>query len=119
MTDVKNLLINTLDNAFHYPIYLQGSLSLHEAYPDTFFTFWNNSADDASFYDNQESDVIWNFDLNIYSNDPEVVNTVLLQAKAFLKSVGFIPNGSGHDVMSDEPTHTGRGMNVLYMEKVR
>ena len=119
MVDVKNLLINTLDEAFHYPIYLQGSLSVDEAYPDSFFTFWNNSADNTAFYDNHETDVVWNFDLNIYSNDPNIVNTVLLQAKTVLKSVGFIPNGSGYDVMSDEPTHTGRGMTLFYIEKVR
>jgi hypothetical protein len=48
-----------------------------------------------------------------------LVNTVLLQAKAALKAVGFIPDGSGHDVMSDEPTHTGRGMTLYFIEKVR
>lgn len=117
--DVKSLLINTLTEAFHFPVYLQGSLSDSTAYPDSFFTFWNNSTDDEAFYDNQESQVNWNFDLNFYSNDPASVNSVLLQVKATLKAVGFIPDGSGHDVLSDEPTHTGRGMTLLYIQKVR
>lgn len=117
--EAKNLLINTLVDVFNYPVMLQGSLSADDAYPANFFTFWNNSTDDAAFYDNAETETIWNFDLNFYSTDPMLVNTVLLQAKAALKAVGFIPDGSGHDVMSDEPTHTGRGMTLYFIEKVR
>lgn len=119
MTDVKSLLIDTLTNTFGLPVILQGSLSKEDAYPDAFFTFWNNYSNDSAFYDNAESDVIWNFDLNYYSNDPASVNSVLLEAKKLLKTVGFIPDGSGHDVLSDEPTHTGRGMTLLFIEKVR
>lgn len=116
--DVKNLLIETL-GSFNYPIYLQGSMAKDEAYPASFFTFWNNDTADEAFYDNQETETIWDFDLNFYSNDPTLVNTVLVQAKRMLKAVGFIPSGAGYDVLSDEPTHTGRGMNLLFIDKVR
>lgn len=116
--DVKMLLINTLES-FNVPIYLQGSLSVDEKYPDSFFTFWNNDTTDNAFFDNNETQTIWDFDLNYYSNDPASVNSVLLEAKKQLKAVGFIPDGSGYDVISDEPTHTGRGINLLFIEKVR
>ena len=116
--DVKTLLINTLQS-FGYPIYLQGSMAKDDAYPSSFFTFWNNDTADEAFFDNQETETIWDFDLNFYSNDPALVNTVLVQAKRTLKAVGFIPAGSGYDVLSDEPTHTGRGMNLLFIDKVR
>ena len=119
MIDVKQLLIDTLDETFHLPIYLQGSLSVDDDYPAAFFTFWNNYTDDDAFFNNTESQVIWNFDLNFYSNDPVLVNTYLMQAKAALKAVGFIPDGSGHDVLSDEATHTGRGLTLLFIQKVR
>jgi len=119
MTDVKMLLINTLTEEFNLPVILQGSLSVDDEYPAAFFTFWNNYSDDEAFFDNTETETIWNFDLNYYSNDPASVNSVLLEAKQLLKSVGFIPDGSGHDVISDEPTHTGRGMTLLFIEKVR
>ena len=119
MVDVKQLLLDTVENAFHLPMYLQGSLSADDAYPAEFFTFWNNYTTDAAFYDDTETETIWNFDLNFYSTDPVRVNTVLLQAKTALKAVGFIPDGSGHDVVSDEPTHTGRGLTLLYLQKVR
>lgn len=119
MVDVKQLLISTLSDNFHLPVYLQGSLSRDDEYPSAFFTFWNNETVDFSFYNNNNSEVIWLFDVNYYSDDPDSVNSVLLQAKRLLKSVGFIPDGSGHDVLSDEPTHTGRGLSLRFIEKVR
>ena len=69
------------------------------------------------FYDNKENSYIWDFDLNFYSSDPNLVNTKLLEAKKKLKEKGFIVRGKGYDVASDEPTHTGRGINVLKIEK--
>lgn len=118
VVDVKQLLLDTLDS-FEYPVYLQGSLSVNDNYPAAFFTYWNNSTTDESFYNNGETQVIWDIDLNFYSNNPVLVNSVLLEAKQQLKAVGFIPEGSGYDVISDEPTHTGRGMNLLFIQKVR
>lgn len=118
--DVKGLLINTILPLVNNDINLviqQGSMAPDDAYPDSFFTFWNNDTNDDAFFDNNNTDVIWNFDLNYYSTDPALVNSVLLEAKQLLKSVGFIPDGSGHDVLSDEPTHTGRGMNLLFIER--
>lgn len=116
--DVKQLLIDTI-SMFNYPIYLQGSMSKDDEYPDSFFTFFNNETNDDAFFDNQETMTIWDFDLNIYSNDPEIVNITFLTAKSLLKAAGFIVDGVGYDVLSDEPTHTGRGINILYIQKVR
>ena len=116
--NVKQLLIDTL-SVFNYPVILQGSLSDESVYPDSFFTFFNNETLDDAFYDDNETQTIWNFDLNFYSIDPALVDTALVQAKPLLKAAGFIVNGVGYDVLSNNPTHTGRAVNVLYIEKVR
>lgn len=113
---MKNLLISTLE-PLGFPIFQQGSLNSNEAYPNSFFTFWNNESYGGSYYDNNAKVTVWDFDLNFYSNDPELVNTKLLEAKAKLKEKGFIINGKGYDVASDEKTHTGRGINVVKVEK--
>lgn len=113
---MKDLLITTL-TSLGYPIFLQGSLSEEDVYPESFFTFWNNYSDGSEFYDNEEHACIWDFDLNFYSSDPELVNTKLLEAKTLLKAQGFIVTGRGYDVVSDEPTHTGRGINVVKIDK--
>ena len=117
MQDVKDLLINTIRKQFDCPIFLQGSLDNSDRYPDDFFTFWNNETVDASFYDNEEKSTIWDFDLNYYSISPTRANEVLLTCKRLLKNEGFIVSGAGYDVMSDEPTHTGRGINVMFVDR--
>ena len=113
---MKDEFIKILES-FGFPIFQKGSLNENEAYPESFFTFWNNSSSDNEFYDNKENSYIWDFDLNFYSSDPNLVNTKLLEAKKKLKEKGFIVRGKGYDVASDEPTHTGRGINVLKIEK--
>nr|DAJ67991.1 MAG TPA: hypothetical protein [Caudoviricetes sp.] len=113
---MEELLIKTIKE-MGYPIIKQGSLSEDENYPETFFTFWNNTSDDGSHYDNESNTYIWDFDLNVYSSDPEKINKLLLDAKEKLIKKEFIVNGKGHDLISDEPTHTGRGINVQIIEK--
>lgn len=112
---MEDLLISTLE-ALGYPVRLQGSLLPDEAYPDSFFTFWNDSADGSSFYSNDETAIIWAYSLNFYSIDPLLVSSKVLEAKQLLKNVGFIVSGAGYDVPSDEPTHTGRGITLLYRQ---
>lgn len=113
---MKDLLIEALE-PLGYPIILQGTLGENEAYPESFFTFWNNDTEGNEFYDNVEHGYVWDFDLNFYSSDPALVNTKLLNAKTALKAKGFIVSGKGYDVASDEPTHTGRGIHVMIIEK--
>lgn len=115
---MKDLLIDTLE-PLGFPIFQQGSLGPDEPYPESFFTFWNNDASGGAFYDNEENQYVWDFDLNLYSSDPDVTNTKLLTAKSLLKAAGFVVNGAGYDVPSDEPTHTGRGIHVLKIQPLK
>lgn len=112
---MEDLLISILET-MGYPVYLQGSLLSDEPYPDSFFTFWNDSADGISYYSNEENAIEWRYSLNFYSNNPTLVNTKLLQAKEQLKAQGWVVSGAGYSIMSDEPTHTGRGITVLYRQ---
>lgn len=112
---MEDLLISILET-LGYPVYLQGSLLPDEPYPDHFFTYWNDSADGDSYYSNEENAIVWAYSLNFYSNNPTLVNTKLLRAKKLLKTQGWVVSGAGYSVMSDEPTHTGRGITVLYRQ---
>ena len=103
-------------STFGYEVYRQGSMSDDEEYPETFFTFWNNDSPDHSHYDNSEYGTAWDFDVNVYSTDPALTYSVLADARIALKAAGWIIPGKGYDVASDEPTHTGRGINALYLE---
>lgn len=112
---MKEQLIEIL-SSFGFPVFLQGSLAQDALYPQSFFTFWNNDTADQNHYDNNAIAYVWDFDINFYSTDPTLVNSVLMQVKQMLKANNWIVGGKGYDVASDEPTHTGRGMNALYLE---
>ena len=113
---MKDELIEILET-FGYPVRLQGSLAPGEAYPPSFFTFWNNETSDSAHYDNHAISYIWSFSIFFYSTDPALVNSTLLLAKSALEASDWIVPGKGYDVASDEPTHTGRGMEAYKIER--
>lgn len=115
--DVLNTLYSTLA-AFDLPVYLQGSMGDDESYPDAFYTYFNNDSGGAMYYDDAENAVVWDFDVNAYATNPDTAQEMLLQARDALRAMGYVCAGSGYDVISDEPTHTGRGINATYKERV-
>lgn len=111
---MEDTLINLLET-FNVPVIRQGSLAPDQAYPDTFFTFWNNDESEHSAYDNETANVDYDFDVNVYSTNPDTAYRLLSQARKLLKENGWIIATRGYDVASDEITHIGRGMEVLYL----
>lgn len=99
-----------------YPVVRQGSLAPDDAYPEHFFTFWNNDSSDHAHYNNAEYGTVWNYSINFYSTDPEKTYSTLNEARTKLKEKGWILSGKGYDVASDEVTHTGRGMDAYFLE---
>ena len=112
---MEDALIEILES-FNYPVYRQGSMSNEAVYPATFITFWNNDSLDHSHYNNTEYGSNWDFEVNVYSSDPELTYSVLKDIRIALKSAGWVVVGKGHDIVSDEATHTGRGVQVIYLE---
>lgn len=114
---MEDRLITLLSGRFGYPVRRQGSLSSDEPYPSDFFTFWNDSSEDLSHYDNDAVSYTWRFSIYFYSTNPDHVYTVPLEAIEALKEEGWIINGRGYDVPSDEITHTGRAFDCIYIER--
>lgn len=112
---MKLKLLNTL-STFGYPVFLQGTLNPEEAYPKTFITFFVDSTDDNGHFENKTNSVDWSFSVILYSDNPEIVNNKPNEIRAALKAAGFIPQGKGNDIMSDEPTHTGWAMDFVITE---
>lgn len=115
MTDEN--LINLLES-FGYPVLRQGSMTYDQSYPDTFFTFWNNLEVEHSAYDNNTSNITHDFDVNIYSNDTDLVFELLENTRNLLKNNNWIIEEMGYDVASDEITHIGKGMRVVFLEQL-
>lgn len=111
---MKQLLISTLAT-FGLPIYLQGTLGENEPFPAAFFTFTTLASDDAFEFDNQPTHTAWEYQVVLYSNNPHQLEEIAAQSRTALKAAGFIPQGKGIDIVSDEPTHTGWVCNYKYI----
>lgn len=111
---MEDILIELL-SSLNYPVCRQGSFDEGEKYPDSFFTFWNTESPDHAHYDNKDYLAEWEFDVNFYSVDPELTYSVLADARSLLKENGWIVPSRGYDVFSDEKTHTGRGMQAIFL----
>ena len=115
---MKNLLIETLSKVGFKAgetLFLQGTFNPAEKYPDTFATFWAYT-DDGEHFDNETTSFEWAFTVILYSNNPAIVNEKPNEIRAALKAAGFIPQGKGQDIPSDEPTHTGWAMDFVIKE---
>lgn len=113
---MREALIELL-NSFGFPVYLQGTLAKNEPYPDSFFTFFNDQSTDLAHYNNDAIAFTWNFTVYFYSNDPALVNTMMINVRTLLKNNGWNMSGVGYDVASDEQSHTGRALEVFYIQK--
>lgn len=114
---MDEFLIDLLET-FKYPVIRQGSMPPEQIYPDTFFTFWNNNHEEHSAYDNDTSNTIFDFDVNVYSCDTDKVFELLESARTLLKQNGWIITRMGYDVASDEITHIGKGMEVTFLQQL-
>lgn len=113
---MRDALITELEK-FGYPVRMQGSLSPSESYPPAFFTIWNDDSESIAHYDNDARAYTWTFSVYFYASDPALVVSVPLDAIAALKNSGWIIDGRGYDIASDEITHTGRAFDCTYIER--
>ena len=111
----KDLLIQTL-NTIQPCVKLQGTYQEGEAYPNTFITFWTVDVPELQHHDDDVSSWEWNFQVMNYSTNPETVEAQAEKIRTELKAAGFIPQGKGHDLLSDEPTHTGWAQDFKFIE---
>lgn len=112
---MKEELIGLL-KGFGYPVILQGTMNPDEPYPESFITFWTDDVSDGSHYDNEAKSYVWDFSVIFYSSDPALVNSKPEEIRRALKEAGYIPQGKGRDIPSDEPTHTGWAMDFYRVE---
>lgn len=111
----KTKLINILEG-IQKPVILQGSMAENAAYPDSFITFFTSNTEDIAHYDNDAKKWVWDFQVVNYSNNPLTVAEQAEQIRKKLKEAGFIPQGKGYDIASNEPTHTGWANDYYFIE---
>ncbi len=118
--NIKELIINTLKDAFDYPVFQLGTIEAddeqNDDLPADYFTFRIDASEDRSF-DNSDFLTAWDININYFSTNPNNVMTIPKQARQALKAAGFIPQGRGYDLISDEPDYSGWYSDFYYLEK--
>ena len=114
---MKTLLIETIENVgYKNLVFLHGSMNPDEAFPHKFVTIKTMSSPDVAHYDNVSVGTAWEFQVINYSDDPRIVADDSKKIRDALRSAGFIPQGKGYDIPSDEPTHSGWLCDYLIFE---
>jgi hypothetical protein len=97
---------------------LQGTLAEDKPYPANFVTIWTDYTADNSHFDNNVTSVEWHFTVIFYTNNAEEITTKPIEIINTLRAAGFIPQGKGQDIPSDEQTHTGWAMEFIGVENL-
>jgi len=113
---IKDDLLNVLEQ-FGFPVFLQGTIEPDAEFPADFITFQITASDTAAAFDNDDVLTAWDINVNYYSNNPLNVATFPEQIRAALKNAGFIPQGRGVDLPTDEPAFTGWAMDYYKLEQ--
>ena len=112
---MKQILLNVL-NSFGYPVFLHGSLGEDEPFPAAFFTFQTVSSSDIAF-DNADAYTVYGYQVFFFADDPQTVESIAAQSRTALKQAGFIADGRGTDIPSEEKTHTGWVTEYYFIKK--
>ena len=112
---IKETLLSALE-PLNYPCYQQGTIAPEMEYPESFITFEITDSEDQAHFDNMPNLTAWNIAVIFYSIDPALVMSEGRRIYNTLKAAGFIPQGKGADILSDEPTHTGWVNEYKYIE---
>ncbi len=108
-------LINILNPLVDDNVYRQGTVT--KDYPELFITFYEVVSKGGSHYDNKSNSCIYNFDVNVYGKDADTVYSTLDSAIEILKENGFIVDGKGIDVPSDNVEYIGRHIEIIKIER--
>lgn len=102
-------------SSFGYPVFLSGTLNTDSGYPDAFFTFWNDTSDDKSFYDDQPTRAVMDYDVIFIAKNPALVEEISEQARLMLRSNGYVVSGKPTDVTVERPPYTGAEFTATKM----
>lgn len=98
------------------PYSRQGSYAPLQKYPKSFFTFWNADTPEGGFYDDESHKAIWLWYVYFYTSDPNLIYSKMDEFIALAKQNGFIVEGRGNDIQSDQPNYFGRVVRIRFIE---
>lgn len=106
------VLINALEGVV--PAFLNGTLSPSE-YPDEYCTFFQFSSRNES-YSNGIAVIRHGFNIRAYARTPERLEEITESILSTLRGLGFIADGNGYDLTSDETGRLGWTVDTYFLE---
>lgn len=97
------------------PVFLKGTLTDADELPESFITFWNTATNRSHFYNNQPFCIEYTYEITLFSTDPELTNSVLLNLQIELIKNDFVIGMLGTDTYTGDVTYTGRTMTTTYI----
>ena len=98
------------------PYSRQGSYGREDDIPESLFTFWNIKSPEKKFYDNKSNVIEWEWIVYFYTQDNSLLYTKMKEFIKMAKSKGFLIDGEGQDLPSDNPNYIGRYVVLTYVE---
>ena len=117
---MENKLVSILEELEleqEFDVILQGTIDPNEGYPENFFSYWNWETPRGSYYDNKHTNVRWGFQIIAYSTDRNFLNEMTKKAIEELEKNNFIIDSEGEDIASNLKSHTGKMIEIYFIEK--
>lgn len=117
---MENKLVSVLEElelSQEFDVILQGTIDPEDGYPDNFFSYWNWETPRDGYYDNRHTKVLWGFQIVAYSTDRNFLIEMTKKAIEKLEENKFIIDSDGEDISSNLKSHTGKMIEVYFIEK--
>ena len=111
-----DVLLQTLEKT-GFPVYLQGTIAQEKEYDESFITYQITDSPLQDFLDDDATGTQWEINVIFYTSRADLLYSAPADIFAQLKAAGFIPQGKGFNIPSDEPTCNGYGNDFLYYER--
>ena len=100
-----------------YDVILQGSLDSEEEYPSSFFTYWNWENPREQYYDNKHKSVASSFQIQFYTTDMKILDSVVNQAVQLLEENDFMLDEEPINNYSDIPNYKSKTFDVIIEQR--
>jgi hypothetical protein len=111
MTELFNLF-----DEIGLPYFRQGSLS-DEEYQPKFFTYWNIDSPRLSYYDNKSRRWAEYIQIGFYTNDADLIYSVMEDFIRRAEEKGFLVEGKPKDANADKKGYFGRVCYIRIIHK--
>ena len=116
---VKAKLIDAIEHNLGIPCYYARSFPPENSNVERYVTFYCQSSDDITVFDNRRHITNWSFEVRYFDDDPERREEMKYKLRDCLEEAKFFTDGIGWDILrTSENDMDGFSMTFDYLELV-